>query len=540
MTASIARAEPKCVTPDTEAVPFALSRHAALAFWGSLVIVAVLGLALALGNNLPGHWDSINNLATARNLAEGRGFVSDIVQQLATPESLPGPETVRAPGVPYLMAAVFRVVGFSYAAPVLVSLAIVVATALCLRQAVREASGGFAGDLIGALVLLTHRTFELRSVWNNGVLALLTAFLLLLMVHHLNGKLRGWRFAIACALVAAAGFLTKQTFMLGAVPFAIGLLASDVSKPRSTRVAHACVFLALFAALTAPYWATNLMEHGQALYSPIQDLRLPTRYGILGTDRFHRTVRFGAENYSYGQVIGQIGVASLLARELAHWARLVITIVMQNPFVVVAAALGLTIAGHHGWRLHAALVSLAIPPVFDSSYWIVEPRYLFPLFPLSLFLAWMSLRGWRERASIAGGWPRRERRLVDGLTLAALLWSGVHGARQWRWDLIASRYDAPGWVNAVRTLKPDAIVMTAAPPEVNWYTRRVAVIAPVGSPEDLARTLERYRPTHYLDVEPQAKSRRVPFAPGELEPLASAPDWRLFRIVTPATSLGSS
>ena len=538
MSVSVAPGVRELHDAETAQLPLSLSRWATIAFWASFALVAILGLALALGNNLPGHWDAINNLATARNLAEGRGFVSDVVQQLAVPETLPGRESVRAPGVPFVMAAVFRIAGVSYAAPVIVALLAVLLTALCLRQAVREMGGGRAADLLGALVLLTHRTFELRSIWNNGFLALLTAFMLLLLVRHVNGRLAGWKFAIACAFVTAFGFLMKQTFMLGAIPFAVGLLVTDGERRIGTRIAQAAAFLALFAVLTAPYWLTNLVEHGQALYSPIQGLRLPTRYGILGPDRFHRTVRFGAEAYGYGNVVQAIGIGGLLAREVAHWGKLIAAFVLQNPFVVAGAIAGLAAARLRDWRIYAAVLALAIPPVFDSSYWIMEARYLFPLYPLSLFMAWMAIRGWRERWSVgtgasAAGWPLRGRRVVDALATCALLWAGLHGARQWRWELIASRFDGPSWVEPVRALPGDAIVMAGTPPEVNWYTRKVSVIAPVGTHAELQRVLAEYRPTHFLDVEPEMEARRVPFASGELEELASGSTWRLYRITAP-------
>ena len=518
-----------------------VDRWARVAFLGTLVVVTLLGTWLAIGNRLPGHWDAINNLATGRNIAEGRGYVTDVVQQLATPEPLSGPETVRPPGVPYVIGAVFRVFGVSYAAPVLVSLAIVLLTALCVRQVVRETGGTWEADVAATLILLTHRTFELRSLWNNGFLALLTALLVLLAVRQLSGRLAGWRFVVACAAVAAAGFLMKQTFMLGAIPFAVGLIVTDVRQPMSRRIAQAVSFIAIFAALTAPYWLSNLLHFGQALYSPIQGLRLPTRYGILPTDRFHRTVRYDAAPYTYQTIAALIGWRELFARELRHWGSVLWNIIAQNPFVVLPGVIGLAFAKRRDWRLYAALVAVVIPPVFDSSYWIMEPRYLFSVFPVAVVLAWLAFRGYRETV-----WPtrsveraRRHVRVGAGLLASAALYSALPAARQWRWSLIASRFEGPTWVSAVSALPRDAVIMAATPPEVNWYTRRHVIIAPVGTHDDLERVLAVYAPSYYLDVEPASTTRRVPFQAGELTPIAAGGDWKLWRIESSPTAARS-
>ena len=491
----------------------------------------VLASTLAVVNRLPGHWDSINNLATGRNIAEGRGFVTDVVQQLSTPEPVPGPETVRAPGVPYLVAATFRLFGVSYGVPVLINALAVLLTALCLRQAVRETGGAWEADLAGAFVLLSHGTYEMRSLWNNGILTALTAFLLLVAVRHLAGRLGGWRLVLATSAIGALGFFMKQTFMLGAIPFGMGLLLTDGTRPVTRRVAQALAMPLLLALLTSPYWVTNLLQYGQALYSPIQGMRLPTRYDLIATDRFHRTLRFGAEPFSYAAVVAAIGLRELLVREVLHWIDLLRGIVLQNPFVFVVAVLAAFRARRFEWRLRAAMAALAIPPVFDASYWIAERRYLFALFPLVCFAAWLGVREWRVRPS-GRSW-RRRRIVANALAAGALLWAAVPAARQWRWELIASRFEPPGWVTAVASLPDNAIVLTGYPPEVAWYARKRAVIAPLGTREDLVRVVTHYRPGYFLDLEPEMASRRVPFAPSDLAPAAVGEGWRLHRIVMP-------
>lgn len=512
--------------------PGAHERRARIAFLAVTALFLVLGLLMAVGNNSPGHWDAVANLVTARNVAEGRGFVSHVVQHLAKPEALPGPDTVRAPGIPFVAGALFLLLGVTYVVPILLNVVAVVLTALCLRHALREVGAGWTADLLALLVLVSHRTYEMRSLWNNNVLALLAALLLLLTVRHIGGRIVGWKFAAALGLVAALGFFMKQTFLLGAIPLGVGLLVTDARQPLARRLAQAAAFVALFILLTAPYWGPNLVRFGEPLYSPIQGLRLPTRYGLLGTLEYFRTVHFDDPPYSYASIAAVIGARGLMERELAQWAHLFRELVMLNPFLLLAAALGLALARLQHWRLYAAVVAIAIPPIFESSYWIAERRYLFPIHVLLLFLTGLAVREWRTwaEAGASADLSRRVRRVATGLFAGALLFALLPSARQWRWELIASRHADPGWVTAVRALPRSAVVLATVPPLVSWYTRHPAVIAPIGSREDALAVVRAYRTTHYLEMDPGHPFEPPGFAPADLTLIASGDDWRLFRI----------
>jgi hypothetical protein len=74
-------------------------------------------------------------------------------------------------------------------------------------------------------------------------------------------------------------------------------------------------------------------------------------------------------------------------------------------------------------------------------------------------------------------------------------------------------------------------VLTAYPPEVSWYARRRAVIAPLGQRADVLRVVAHYGPQWFLDSEPGMASRRVPFAAGDLQLVAAGEGWLLHRIV---------
>src|SRR5262245_27084215 len=92
-----------------------------VAFWATAVFVVVSVVDLARGNASPGSPDSINNLATAREIASGRGFTSRIVHQHFVQQPVPGPETVRPPGIPFLLALCFRLFGVNLVIPVVLN-----------------------------------------------------------------------------------------------------------------------------------------------------------------------------------------------------------------------------------------------------------------------------------------------------------------------------------------------------------------------------------------------------------------------------------
>ena len=511
----------------------AWERRARAAFWLAFALVAALGIAVSLRVTTPGHWDAINNLTTARNIAEGRGYVSDFVQQLAVPMPLPGPETVRPPGVPFLMAGLFAIFGQSLVLEVLLSIIVLLAAAFTLRTAIRVAGGGWVGDVAGVVLLLAHNDYEVRSLWNNVFLSLIAALFLLVLVRSEQGRWTGWPLVIGCAALASVAFLMKQTQLLGPVPFVLLLLATDRRWPLRRRLVQGVGFLLLFAALTAPYWLTNLIEHGQALYSPIQGLRLPARYGLLPLDRWHRTLLYGAPAFTYGSVLHTIGARAMLKIELSHWRELAEAILALNPFIVAWAAAGALFIRRRDWRVYALVAALCIPPVFDAMYWVVERRYLWPLLPCLLFMAWLTVRGFRDWRS-GGIGPRfalRLRRALGVVIAAALLAALVSFIRSWRWDIIAARAPIPGWISAVlRDVPPGAVVMTAAPPELDWWTRRKSVIAPLGPRRDVLAVAERYDAQYYLDTESNTPEHAVSFAPGDLRLVDRGPGWRLYVI----------
>ena len=104
---------------------------------------------LAIRNQSPGSVDSCGNLALARNLSQGRGYLTNSVGQFWVRQSIPTEDTVKPPALPFLLATIFRVAGVSLAVPVLVNGLAVALNALILRAAIRRISRG-NGDWLPA------------------------------------------------------------------------------------------------------------------------------------------------------------------------------------------------------------------------------------------------------------------------------------------------------------------------------------------------------------------------------------------------------
>jgi hypothetical protein len=137
-------------------------------------------------------------------------------------------------------------------------------------------------------------------------------------------------------------------------------------------------------------------------------------------------------------------------------------------------------------------LSLGLYIAFVLIYWHFEGRYFQVAVPwLLLLLAWGLLWAWdRLRETLRGGLGRRWGLLLLPVTVVALLWPHVSVIlRQVETDTRPT-----GFVETLRVLMersaPEDVIMTRDPWELNWYTRRQAVMIPyddIGTIERVAR-----------------------------------------------------
>ena len=498
-----------------------------------LVVVGVIAAHVRHG----GTPDSLSNLATARNLARGEGFTSHIVQQLSIPEQLPGPEVVRAPGLPCLLGIAFLLFGPSLAVAAWLNGLIVVATAVALRRVGLALGGRWVASALGILVLVDIWNYELNSIWNNNLLTLAAVGLLAVAVANARGGLTGFRTPLALAALSAAGYLVKQSFVVSAVPFSLVLLASDPrTASRAGRIRHALLYAVLAVALGSPLWLRNLVLFADPLYAPANTLRLVLRHALLERpEQVVRHLAFGGQTIDYRALVARLGLGEVVRREFhlaAHLARAVFD--PRRLVILLWGACGFALARGARRRLAALALLLVLAPLFDCSYMTLEARYLWPIVPVFLFLGLLGTVPDPERASAPPATGRSARAwLVPSLAVAVILGTLAPLIRTHGRDIMTrAALPAPEWAAAVRRLPPGAMVMTTDPWGVAWYGERLGLIAPCGDRRDLAVVQRHYRPGYLLVLD--AESPFCGWRPEPLRELDHGRGWALYRLARPA------
>ena len=499
----------------------------------ALSLLFLAGTAwLASGNRQPGGWDSLAVLVSARNIAEGRGFVTDFAPNYVERYTLPGPEVTRAPGMSYVVAAAYRMFGVSLGTGVWVNGIIALLTAWLLWGAIRFDGGDWSADVAGMSMLVIRP--PLFQVWNNGAVMLASAAMLALAVLAIRRRLTGLRLGILCAIITAVGFYMKQTFMLSGAACTALLLLSDENRSWRQRVVDGATSGFIFLVLVSPYWLANVLHYGEPLYSPINRFHWPTRYGVYPWYAHHRAVLFDRPFETLSSVVDRIGFIQIVRSELNFMRERAIAVAGPNPFLLIPAALGVLLFRKQQWRMYAAVVALMIGPMFDTMYWMVEPRYLLPVFPSLLFLGWLAVRNYREWARAAAQ-PALAARMSGGFALvmvAAALHVLVMGWPPLRHEIDNARgAGIPAWKVVIEQLPDDVVVMSDLPPAVTWWTRRKAIITPLAERADLLKVLRLYKPRYHLELGSLlANPPLSAWEPGELEVVATGPDWILHRI----------
>jgi Dolichyl-phosphate-mannose-protein mannosyltransferase len=483
-----------------------------MVFWATAIAVLVSIVTLAKENESAGTPDSVNNLATARNIASGKGFTSQIVHQYFVYQPVPNPETVRPPGIPYLLAICFRLFGVNLLVPVVLNGVFLLGTAICLRGGLRQLGGSVAADVAGMLAMLTA-CFEPISIWNNNALVFCTTLLFWVGALRLAGRISSRAFALLAGVVGAAGFLVKQSFLFTAVPAPLLLILFSPETPTArplpglVRLRHAALLVVTLIALSSPYWIRNLILFGTPIYNPMTAIRVVARYG--GEEGYGvypsgtwRTVRLGRP-LSLSELVEVAGLRWVLQRELEVLRLGIAAILKFNPFVTGLALLSL-LTLRRGRALPYLFVLLLMgEAIFGLFYISVSTRYLWSAYPCLLALVGLGI-------DHLVSFSRQMRRpwghaCFQGLVYVLLglaLWYGVREERR----VIAEAYrrrnavsDEVPWADAVsRKVPEEAVILTDNPWGVWWHSNRSSVLAPTSSREGLLQIVQLYRPTFYL------------------------------------------
>jgi len=270
------------------------------------------------------------------------------------------------------------------------------------------------------------------------------------------------------------------------------------------------------------------------LYHPLTSSRLAVRYGLHGTWFTQSTVLYG-EKITYAMLVRRLGIASVLNIELIYVRDVMSAIGRMGGFVVIAAALGIAAVARRDLRIAAATLLLMAGALFDTYSNHVEDRYLWPIFPCLIFLAWLGVRASSLSGQTEPARPsRRIRWIAAGLIAGALLLSAGEAIRGWRDDFLTARLPPPAWQSAVASLPRNATVMTWPSAGLAWYADKPAISVPLGRPDRVKAVLRSLRPTHFLIIDNEYFSSEVAktaaLLNGYLTPIATGAGWSLYRL----------
>lgn len=504
---------------------------------GVAFVVVLSGLLLAAGNQHPGSPDSLHNLVTAREIVAGRGYTTRIVHQFFIDQAVPGPETVRPPGIPLLLAALLFVVDDPLRLTVLINLAFLLGAAWFVRLAVKNLAGALPAD-VAAMAVLTAPCFEPMSLWNNGALVFFTALVAWLAERRLANDLRGRCGPFMLGLACGAGILMKQTFLFTACAMTVVLLV--VERRRRHRLRHAAITVGVTAVMIAPWLIRDVIEFETILFSHMSPARFVARYGG-GPDGFRIfphgtwwTVRY-SEPFELPELVARLGAHEVLLREVQLQCSIVVAVAGFLPAATGAALVALLRLARKREPMVLILAALFADPVVGGSYTSVDLRYLWPAFVPVIIAAALSLR-FSSRWSV----------IVAAATIVSLMANARDAAALWEDRFVRSRLTPPAWGAEVAALVPsDARILTDDPWSAAWYAERSAVMAPTSSVEDLHEVIRRFRPDYFLWTSRDVGQGSVPFEDDELDALAGGTHlsrrWVLFALRTkPSTTGGRS
>jgi hypothetical protein len=493
--------------------PISCARFLKISYVLVCVIFLLLSIYLAMINNNPGNPDSKSNLDTARNIYHGEGFTSHVVLQHFKVQALPGPELIRAPGIPYLLAGLFALFGISLTIPVIINMLTVFLSSLLLRSLLNVLRRGYFADIAGILMILSAN-YEMVSIRNNNFLVLWTIGLLYITVLYLKRGYSVILFSVLCAIVCASGFYIKQTFVLSAIPIALYTIMfyqHGRNIKLTVRVMAFVGFLLITLSLISPLIINDLEQFGKFPNTPLPLLRLFERYDS-GVMQPWRTVHFDGP-VTYRELAGLHGIGWVIIQELLIWIKIAVKILLLNvPLVVMLLA---------GVFLYRKFLRWPI-------FW--------PVYPVLIVLAGLLLldvNANREPDSTSS-FENLYRKSIGVFLACSIIFGAVSCIMLWKNTFETAREPQPQWITSTRQIPSGSIIMTYDPWSAVWYSENLVVMCPVGSREDLEKVLEIYKPDYYLRTGEGFTEAKTEFEDDELTLVAGKdkPDneWAFYKI----------
>lgn len=470
-----------------------------------------------------GHADYAENANIARSLVEGRGLSVDYAAQFYTDR----PQLTHAADTwpllqPLLIAPFFAVFGPQTWAAKLPNLLILLALAWAVFYVGARLWDRRAGLIAGLLTLL-HPYFFNTVLFPINDLAFTAIFFALgyLVWRAIEDRERSRRWLIDGLIGALAGLLIWSKPSGTALLVGLGLGAGWIwwrrrgrsegkSAPRERAIPRRGLLVAggVFALVVLPLLVRNMVDFGSPFYStegydawilryyPFYDWENIYKFYV-GSELPHVRWLVGGK-FGYQNLFDAIGLNIRWV-----WIRGVITDFSNSDFVIgllplLGALVGLVTAPRRAVRLFGlAFFSMGLYALFILLYWHFEGRYFQVLIPwcyllLAGALVWL--------ADVVGAvWRGRSGKIAAAVALVVLagafVWPSFEPIKN---DLTnttrpTSFTVAMDWL--VQNSTPSDVVMTRDPWELNWHSRRRAVMIPFDDLAIIREVAKRYGAT---------------------------------------------
>ena len=495
-----------------------------------------------------GHADYAENANVARSLVEGRGFTVDYVAQFYTPHpSISHPAETWPLLQPLLIAPFFAAFGPETWAAKLPNLFVMLALAWAVFHVGGRLWDSRVGLLAGVLVL-AHPYFFNSVLYPINDLAFTAIFFALAWLVWrafapvsdaggqverqarpmwrplLSGALAGllvWSKPSSVALLAGVGVWLLWAWWrnggLRALPWrSLGIAAG----------AAAVVVLPLVVrnvlAFGVPFYSTESYDAWILRYWPFHNWEDIYKYYIGGELPHPRWVAGG--KFGYQNLFDAMGTNLRWVWEKGVMGGVNSSDYVLGPVAMAVALLGAATLGRRAASLFGmVLLALLVYATFVLAYWHFEGRYfevavpwLYLLVGRGLLWVWDHRRVGVGRAK-APSWAL----IALPVVLAALLWPHLQAIGDFTvYDTRPTSFTvAMEWLRA--NSGPNDVVMTRDPWELNWHSRRKAVMIPnddLATIERVAReygatTLQLGGPTDGIDVgqcPPEGSDGRYP------------------------------
>jgi 4-amino-4-deoxy-L-arabinose transferase-like glycosyltransferase len=495
----------------------------------SLGAYAIVALVTAAGSDWIGHADYAENAVVARSFVEGRGLTVDYVAQFYSPHpGITHPAETWPLLQPLMIAPYFVPFGAQTWAAKLPNIFVMLGLAWLVYSVASRLWDRRVGLLAG-LLTLAHPYFFNSAIYPINDLPFTTIFFALAWLV--------WRRLAPYTLgdeeeVSKGSGVANRLSRLLASPLLIGALAGLLVwckpsgvillaglglwavwtwlrewRPRRVKVPWRDLGIAAAVAGIAllPLVLRNLLAFGQPYYTTESLDAWLLRYWPLRDWEYIYSVYPASDMPNWRWVVGgKYGYQNIWEAFLLNvrwiWDRGILTPPGDGEHVLGLLPLGVAALGLAGLTRRTAnlfgLVAAAIGlyTAFILIYWHFEGRYFQVAVPWLLMLAaWGVFWTWdRLREGLREGTGRRWGLLALPVAVGALLITSVPViVRQAELEVRPTGFvETMRWLEANST--PDDVVMTRDPWELNWYTRRRAVMIPFNDLATIRDVARRY------------------------------------------------